>query len=117
MFWAFGLNLYLQLAIYLAIIGGRTRFRAGISSRAQRGWFMSWAILGIVYGNMSLFEDDDDDDDDDIWLAFSPAGPRPFKKITVYQKVLATVFPMMTGAATIGGVVAMVQQYTQFVEC
>ena len=36
-FLAFNLFTYLQLAIYLAIIGGKTQFRRGISSRAQRG--------------------------------------------------------------------------------
>lgn len=43
----------LQFAIYLAVVGGVTRFRPGISSSAQRGWFMSWALCGTLYGYLA----------------------------------------------------------------
>lgn len=34
----------------LAIVGGLSGFHAGRSTTAQRGWTMSWLVLGIVYG-------------------------------------------------------------------
>jgi hypothetical protein len=40
---------YVQLAVYLVIIGAITCFRSRISSHAQRGWFMSWPLIGIIY--------------------------------------------------------------------
>ena len=90
------LVLYFHLTIYLAIVGGKTRFRPGISSRAQRGWFVSWAVIGILYGSV---------------FSFSAMGG----KLRSAQWLIALAF--MFGAATVGGVVAMVQQYLQFVEC
>ena len=90
---------YFHLTVYLAIVGGKTRFRPGISSPAQRGWFVSWAIIGILYGSMfSLFT-------------------RIRNPSSAMQRWRNVVLSFITGAATVGGVVAMVQQYLQFVEC
>jgi hypothetical protein len=43
-------SIILSLVIYLSIVGGITRFRYGISTLAQRGWFISWAIMGVTFG-------------------------------------------------------------------
>jgi hypothetical protein len=95
------LVVYLHLAIYLAIVGGKTRFRPGNSSRAQRGWFVSWAVIGIVYGAL-----------------FSAYAKRTVdNKARSVTSVALVLVAFIFGAATIGGVVAMVQQYLQFVEC
>ena len=99
---AFSLFTYLQLAIYLAIIGGKTQFRRGISSRAQRGWFVSWAVLGIFYGSGYIF------------VARAYTISEGFK----YQlSSFTSLLHYVATAATVGGVIVMVQQYLQFVEC
>ena len=101
-FVAFNLFTYLQLAIYLAIIGGKTQFRRGISTSAQRGWFVSWAVLGIFYGSGYIF----------VARAYtiSEGIKTQILSFTHLLHYVAT-------AATVGGVVVMVQQYLQFVEC
>ena len=43
---------YLELVTYLAIMGGMTRFHNRESTIAQRGWLISWAIVGIVVGSL-----------------------------------------------------------------
>jgi hypothetical protein len=52
----------LQFALYLAVVGGITRFRNGISTSEQRGWFMSWALLGTLYGFLPMMGQLDDDE-------------------------------------------------------
>ena len=91
---------YLHLTIYLAIVGSKTRFRPGISSLAQRGWFVSWAVIGILYGSAVPFA----------------AKIRQIAPVGMRSWVLE-LGVLCCGAAAMGGVVAMVQQYLQFVEC
>lgn len=88
----------LELAVYLAIVGGITRFRPGISSRAQRGWFVLWAVVGTIYGVTLRSGILRDEDEDDKWFH-------------------SYVFSFCAGAAAIGGVVAMIQQYLHLFQC
>ena len=93
---------YLQLALYLAIIGGITRFRSGISSPAQRGWFISWALCGIFFGNVDLFRD---------------TRIGQLVEGGLWVMVIEYLWRIVMGTAAVGGLVVMVQQYMQFVEC
>ena len=85
----------LQVALYLAIVGGCTHFQSGISSRAQRGWFVSWALVGSIYG---------------LELQ-SQTGEGMVIQIMQSMRMLCV------GAASIGGVVAMIQQYLHLYQC
>ena len=85
----------LQVALYLVIVGGCTHFQSGISSRAQRGWFVSWALVGSTYG-------------------------LTFQSVTGEGMVIQIIQSMVIlwfGAASIGGVVAMIQQYLHLYQC
>ena len=44
------LHVILELVTYLAIMGGMTGFHQQASTIAQRGWLISWAIIGIFTG-------------------------------------------------------------------
>jgi hypothetical protein len=91
----------LEVAVYLVIVGGITHFHPGISSRAQRGWFLSWALLGIIYG-----------------LGFINQLPPSEAGFTKVRVELVRIFAaMIIGAATIGGIVAMIQQYLHLFQC
>ena len=86
---------FLQVVLYLAIVGGCTHFQSGISSRAQRGWFISWALVGSIYG---------------LELQ-SQTGEGMVIQIMQSMRMLCF------GAASIGGVVAMIQQYLHLYQC
>lgn len=49
-----GFGILLSL-VPLAIIGGLSRFRNGKSTKAQRGWTMSWWVFGLVSGYATGF--------------------------------------------------------------
>jgi hypothetical protein len=109
---------FVQLAIYLVIIGAITRFRSGISSRAQRGWFMSWALIGIIYGSLSYEEDVDDEYMQEVKIyRVSRAHGGIWHGSPADSGWSAWFIGCVLGAATIGGVVAMVQQYLHLVQC
>lgn len=131
---------------YLAIVGGMTNFHPGISSRAQRGWFMSWALLGCIYG---LFEDfinvgekgapgdvvicqdtdlerketnrrriaedgiDSESDEDELLRELGCYKLYGIRELHAIFKRYCPQLILITGpgVATIGGVVAMIQQY------
>jgi hypothetical protein len=42
----------LAMAAPYAIIGGISGFQEGESTRAQRGWTISWLVLGQVFGGL-----------------------------------------------------------------
>ena len=89
----FGSLLFLQVALYLAIVGGCTHFQSGISSRAQRGWFVSWVLVGSTFGHVfqSLFGEG----------------------MVIGQSISIFYF----GVASIGGVVTMIQRYLHLYQC
>ena len=41
---------WLVCLVPLAIVGGLSGFHSGHSTKAQRGWMMSWLVIGIVHG-------------------------------------------------------------------
>lgn len=51
---------WLPTIICIAIVGGISHFDPGSSSVSQRGWVMSWIVVGGVIGNI-VFSDDDSD--------------------------------------------------------
>jgi hypothetical protein len=113
----------LQYVIYLAIVGGVTRFRSGISSRAQRGWFMSWALIGTIYGCFvgaaATYEEHAAKEcTQEVRILKVPRtkedGWRGAPEVTGF---FWWAVSCSCGAATIGGVIAMVQQYLHFVQC
>jgi hypothetical protein len=104
-----------QFYIWLGIVAGLTRFRSGISTTAQRGWFVSWPLLGVIYGQSTAGKYFDTSEQA-VKILASPA--RGFcwngrRRNVVMPRLVLWTF----GAATIGGVVAMVQQYLLFIEC
>ena len=105
-----------QFYAWLGIVAGLTRFRSGISTTAQRGWFISWPLLGIVYGQYSAGKYYDTSRQAVKILAVPEEGHfwdgGHGNKVGMPRLVLWSF-----GAATIGGVVAMVQQYLLFIEC
>jgi hypothetical protein len=111
-----------QLAVYLVIIGAITRFRSGISSRAQRGWFMSWPLIGIIYGcvigSLSYEEDVANEYVQEVKIyRVSRAHGGIWHGSPEDSGWSAWFIGCVLGAATIGGVVAMVQQYLHLVQC
>ena len=56
--WTPVIQMYMPLLlglIPLAIVGGLSKFQAGSSTSLQRGFTMSWLIVGIVYGFATHF--------------------------------------------------------------
>jgi hypothetical protein len=43
-----GILCIIEVALYLGILGGLTHFRPGISKPVERGFFVSWVVIGIV---------------------------------------------------------------------
>jgi hypothetical protein len=126
-----------QVYLFIGILGGLTRFRPGISTRAQRGWFISWPLIGMIYGQYiaseyretsrqtvkiahvpqetstwdGLHASSEDDMTSLVRLAFGAAITHAIVQL------LHIIFALALGAGTIGGVVAMAQQYLHFIEC
>lgn len=48
--------------IPLAIVGGLSKFQAGNSTPLQRGFIMTWLVVGIVYGSVLHFTNPDPGD-------------------------------------------------------
>ena len=88
---------FLALACYLAIVGGITRFRPGISTKVQRGWFVSWAVTGTLFGLLPVDET---------------------VKSTGFVAATARVsLACIAGMAAFGGILAMIQQYLHLFQC
>jgi hypothetical protein len=88
------------LAAPYIIIGALTRFDPKQSTRAQRGWTMSWLVLGQVFGaSMSLFH---------------------FGRSTYIEAVWSFALPSMVlfcGAPPIGGVVVVIEMILSLPIC
>ena len=115
---------YLELVTYLAIMGGMTRFHNRESTIAQRGWLISWTIVGICVGSSLegvgiMFRK--------IWSQVKMKIPG---EVTFIGKIndavleldergdkwLPLFLSIMYGVPTIGGLVVLSQQYlTNFV--
>ncbi|PVG01508.1 hypothetical protein CPB86DRAFT_835296 [Serendipita vermifera] len=111
--------------LHLAIVGGLSRFRNGISTQAERGWFMSWSILGTCYGMFS-FNIFANADLGKVIICQS-GDERSREKIRLRQPKLAALLSkfrgptkllqLLVGVATIGGVVTMIKQYIRIYQC
>ncbi|KAF8501888.1 hypothetical protein JB92DRAFT_3098970 [Gautieria morchelliformis] len=119
-----------EFAVYLAIVGGVTRFSSGISSRAQRGWFLSWALCGTIYGYIFNPQPSKEIADRgkelvaDIFKAVNLITRTPSSQHqlpTPITGTLATIIQILYAlpawVPTVGGVVAMIQQYLHLIQC
>jgi hypothetical protein len=111
------LYILLQFYAWLGIVAGLTRFHKGISTTAQRGWFISWPLLGIVYGQYSAGKYYDTSRQAVQILANAEGSHHYWNGRHGSKVVMPRLVLWSFGAATIGGVVAMVQQYLLFIEC
>lgn len=100
-----------ECAIYLAIVGGITRFRPGISRRAQRGRFVSWGVLGTITG--SVFDYLTEKDGDDVLDDLEAKWGQQHRLLCLCKIALGGAF----WTATVGGIVAMIQQYIHLFRC
>jgi hypothetical protein len=108
----------LQIYSFFGTVGGLTRFRQGISTRAQRGWFISWPLIGMIYGALasgaSRYEDTSRQT---VKIAAVPQENSTWDGLHEDSNTAQLLGALVLGAATIGGVVAMVQQYLHLIEC
>jgi hypothetical protein len=80
-----------------AIIGGLTGFKAGSSTSAQRGWTMSWLVIGQVYGGY-------------IQILRKYAYPDLASDMSGAEMyVVTTLVVLFTGVPAIGGYVVVTQ--------
>jgi hypothetical protein len=114
----------LLIASYLAIVGAISRFRNGISTQAQRGWFLSWGIVGILYGLiLSMFDASEVDviicrkQDEATHTKIRQKDSALHRIIDDVGQYYVIAVLMTAGSATIGGIIAMVQQYLHIYEC
>jgi hypothetical protein len=94
---------FLYTACYLSIVAGITRFRPGISTQAQRGWFISWAIVGSSTGF--------------VLKELSESNDSVSTHSVASVAVIPIIISLMYGVPTIGGIVAMIRQYLHLFEC
>jgi hypothetical protein len=107
----------LQIYSFFGIVGGLTRFRPGISTRAQRGWFISWPLIGIIYGQFSTSKYEKITRQT-VKIAAVPQENSTWDgRHDAFEDEAPWITVLVFGAATIGGVVAMVQQYVHLIEC
>jgi hypothetical protein len=117
----------LLCALYLAIVGALSRFDSGISTRAERGWFLSWAIVGSIYGlapsriqtlgcgSGQVIICHKRDENTRRRITERNNSSRHF--LGKWMKQLKMVPKVVLSVATIGGVVKLAQQYIDLYEC
>jgi uncharacterized membrane protein HdeD (DUF308 family) len=108
----------LNIVVYVGIVGGMTHFEQKESTVAQRGWFISWAILGSAYGCagylVKLSEETIKNTHSD-----KEKAERQISSITSSSSRMITSMATILsfGAPAIGGLVALCQQYLADYTC
>ncbi|KAM0302176.1 hypothetical protein ACHAO8_011611 [Botrytis cinerea] len=86
--------------VVFAVIGGLSHFNPGLSTNSQRGWTMTWCVLGIIAGGMPL----------EILL-----GGDDIRVIEKFVPLLVSVF--LYGIPSIGGFVVVAQMIQAYGTC
>lgn len=97
-------------SLSLLVIGILSRFREGSSTKAQRGWTMSWLILGMIFGSLS-----------DFWTDFLIPKRNALKKRDTASFIGRVIgFILLFGvllAPAVGGFVVVGQMLSRFGNC
>jgi hypothetical protein len=97
-------------SVSLLIIGLLSRFRQGSSTKAQRGWTMTWLVLGMLLGGLS-----------DFWSTFLIPTKDRLKKRDMCEFIWRLVaFSLLFGvllAPAIGGFVVVGQMLVDYGSC
>ena len=108
--------LLVSLGVALAVIGSLSAFRANESTRAQRGWTMSWLAVGEVYGIIVPFMVINLVHPIQRWKR----GKRTREKLLLLSSVDLCTFIIFWGllfSPAIGGFVVVIQMLKEYGDC
>jgi hypothetical protein len=114
-------------ALYLTLVGALSRFHNGISSQAERGWFLSWGIVGTIYGllpsRIRVIREGSSQviicqEQDKVARArIQKSRDSLWKLLSIIAEFMIKLTKVLVGAVTIGGIATMVKQYLRIYEC